>query len=578
MPDTTRLTALPGGLAAGDYLLVERNATAPFLFSVVPAKVAISGAYADLLSPPAIPAAVGQLTNDLGYQTAANVTAALLTYAKLASPAMTGTPTGPTAAAGTSTVQLATTAFVAASVAAATTGVSSVNTRTGAVVISSADVTAAMTYTPYSATNPAAYITIASVPVASGVVPLIDGAASAGVGATFSRGDHVHPTDASRAALASPSFSGVPLAPTAVTGNSSQQLATTAFVGASVAAATAGVSTFNARTGAVILSSGDVTAALTYVPASLSSPALSGVPTGPTAALGTSTVQLATTAFVAGSVAAATTGVSSFNTRTGAVALASGDVTLALAYTPYNATNPAAYITAAALPPASAAAPLPDGTAAAGTSLSYAREGHVHPTDPTLYPASNPSAFIAASGAPVQSVAGRAGAVLLGVGDVSGAAPSNAPTFTGPVTLGSNGAAPISIGTTGSYFGSNATFVNGFKYVASDYAWYVRSDGASGTSFHTAALGVAGAAIVDVPVWNVTPAGAFSLLTAPLGLSSGGTGATNAADTKTALGLAAVATTGQYADLGGRPTITTASSAIPLAETVRYFACTSSAR
>ena len=37
-------------------------------------------------------------------------------------------------------------------------------------------------------------------------------------------------------------------------------------------------------------------------------------------------------------------GVTSFNTRTGAVTLSSGDVTTALGFTPYNATNPAGYI------------------------------------------------------------------------------------------------------------------------------------------------------------------------------------------------------------------------------------------
>ena len=38
-------------------------------------------------------------------------------------------------------------------------------------------------------------------------------------------------------------------------------------------------------------------------------------------------------------------GVTSFNTRTGAVTLSSGDVTTALGFTPYNATNPSGYIT-----------------------------------------------------------------------------------------------------------------------------------------------------------------------------------------------------------------------------------------
>lgn len=44
------------------------------------------------------------------------------TYAKLASPALTGTPTAPTAAAGTNTTQLATTAFVTNAVGTATAG------------------------------------------------------------------------------------------------------------------------------------------------------------------------------------------------------------------------------------------------------------------------------------------------------------------------------------------------------------------------------------------------------------------------------------------------------------------------
>lgn len=44
------------------------------------------------------------------------------TYAKLASPALTGTPTAPTAAAGTNSTQIATTAFVANAVGTATAG------------------------------------------------------------------------------------------------------------------------------------------------------------------------------------------------------------------------------------------------------------------------------------------------------------------------------------------------------------------------------------------------------------------------------------------------------------------------
>jgi hypothetical protein len=44
-------------------------------------------------------------------------------------------------------------------------------------------------------------------------------------------------------------------------------------------------------------------------------------------------------------------GVTSFNTRTGAISLTSGDVTGALGFTPYNSTNPNGYITSSALNP-----------------------------------------------------------------------------------------------------------------------------------------------------------------------------------------------------------------------------------
>lgn len=66
--------------------------------------------------------------------------------------------------------------------------------------------------------------------------PAMDGTAAAGATLLYSRGDHVHPTDSSRAPLASPTFTGTPAGPTATAGTSTTQLATTAFVGAAVAA------------------------------------------------------------------------------------------------------------------------------------------------------------------------------------------------------------------------------------------------------------------------------------------------------------------------------------------------------
>lgn len=118
---------------------------------------------------------------------------------------------------------------------------------------------------------------------------------------------------------------------------------------------------------------------------------------------------------------------------------------------------------------AGAATPLIAGTAAPGTSLRYARQDHVHPTDTTRYAASNPTGYQTAAqvssaitaaayslptasttvlggvkidgttvtiaagvlSAAVASVAGRTGAVTIAVADVSGAAPLASPTLTG---------------------------------------------------------------------------------------------------------------------------------------------------
>lgn len=60
--------------------------------------------------------------------------------------------------------------------------------------------------------------------------PIMDGTAAPGTSAKFSKQDHVHPTDTSRAPLEAPTFTGVPAAPTAAADTNSTQLATTAFV------------------------------------------------------------------------------------------------------------------------------------------------------------------------------------------------------------------------------------------------------------------------------------------------------------------------------------------------------------
>jgi Chaperone of endosialidase len=305
---------------------------------------------------------------------------AFASYAPLDSPDFSGIPTAPTAALGTATGQIATTAFVMTAVADSTTGVVSFNGRSGLVVLLAADVTAL-----------------------------------------------------GFALLASPTFTGTPQAPTAGPGTNTAQLATCAFVMAAVAAATAGVSSFNGRTGTVTLTAADVAAvgvssfnsrigAVSLIAndisaaggAVLASPIFTGLPQAPTAALGTSTAQLATCAFVAAAIAALP-----------------------------------------AQPAPSTANPLMDGTAAPGTSVLYSRGDHVHPTDTSRAAASALASYMPLAGgnftgsvfAPAMTITGTLGAnevasstdVTAG-GIITATVGFNCQSANGQTTLGLTGA------------------------------------------------------------------------------------------------------------------------------------------
>lgn len=174
--------------------------------------------------------------------------------------------------------------------------------------------------------------------MASSSLPVMNGVASAGTATQFSRGDHVHATDSSRAPLANPTFTGTVIIPTVTpTTDNSTKAANTAFVQALISAVSSGVTTITAGagligggTGAVSLAvatngisnalaaqmptltlkgnniagtanAADLTVAQTMAllgAAPLASPTFTGTPAAPTPANGTNTTQLATTAFV----------------------------------------------------------------------------------------------------------------------------------------------------------------------------------------------------------------------------------------------------------------------------------------
>jgi hypothetical protein len=243
--------------------------------------------------------------------------------ALLASPVFTGVPAGPTAAPGTNTVQLATTAFVMAAVSGVVSGVSSFNARTGAVTLTSTDLSAAggalvaSSVASFNGRTGGVNLIANDISAASGALLASPAFTGLPTSTTPTAGDNSTriattafvASQTGFAPLASPAFTGVPTAPTAALGTNSTQLATTAFVLSEVAASVSGVASFNSRTGIVTLLANDVTAA---GGALLASPVFTGTPSAPTAAPGTSTTQLATTAFVA---ATATGGIKSVRSQ-----------------------------------------------------------------------------------------------------------------------------------------------------------------------------------------------------------------------------------------------------------------------
>ena len=166
-------------------------------------------------------------------------------------------------------------------------------------------------------TNSVALATTAYVVGQAGsATPVVDGTAAVGTSLRYARQDHVHPTDTSRAALASPTFTGTPLSTTAAADTNTTQIATTAYV-VGQASSTAPVIDGTATVGTSLkYARADHVHPTDTSRAALNSPAFTGtpsLPTGTTAVtqtVGNNTTAVATTAFVlanAGSTSFAST-------------------------------------------------------------------------------------------------------------------------------------------------------------------------------------------------------------------------------------------------------------------------------
>jgi hypothetical protein len=232
------------------------------------------------------------------------------------------TTTGATQTIGNSTaastVNIGTGATISGSTKAVNIGTAGVAGSTTNIAIGSTTGTSTTTLqgstvgvTVAADTNSTALATTAYVVGQAGsATPLVNGTAAVGTSLRFARQDHVHPTDTSRAALASPTFTGTPAAPTAAVDTNTTQLATTAFVLAQAAAATPLVNGTAAVGTSLRYARADHVHPTDTTRAPLASPAFTGtpsLPTGTTAvtqSAGNNTTAVATTAFVTAAVPA----------------------------------------------------------------------------------------------------------------------------------------------------------------------------------------------------------------------------------------------------------------------------------
>ncbi|WP_018609439.1 pyocin knob domain-containing protein [Uliginosibacterium gangwonense] len=311
--ESPALTGQPTAPTAEANSHDEQVANTAFVQTAIAA--AVSSAIASLVNnSPAALDTLNELATALGNDPnfATTITNALAAKAPLASPALTGTPTGPTAAAGTNTLQLATTAFVQAALSGKLTQTQTDalyaaigHTHSGYAPLASPALTGTPTApTATAGTNNAQLANTAFVQaaiaaaVSSAIASLVNNSPAAldtlnelatALGNDPNFATTITNALAAKAPLASPALTGTPTGPTAAAGTNNAQLATTAFV----QAATGGKLT-QAQTDALYAALGHTHNG--YAP--LASPALTGTPTAPTAAAGTNNAQLANTAFV----------------------------------------------------------------------------------------------------------------------------------------------------------------------------------------------------------------------------------------------------------------------------------------
>ena len=287
----------------------------------------------------------GPITSTGNATSIASQTGTGSTFVMSASPTLTGTPLATTATAGTNTTQIATTAFVTAAVSSGTTTNFTGNLAGDVTGTQSATVVGKINGTALSGLVTGILKNTTATGVPSIAIAGTDyltptGNGSALTGITESQVTNLTVDLALKAPLASPTLTGTPLAPTAIAGTNTTQLATTAFVTNAVSSGTTTNFTGNlagevtgtqsstvvgnaaviaktltgyTSTSGTVSSADNILGAIQKIngndalKAPLASPTLTGTPLAPTAIAGTNTTQIATTAFVTAAVSGGTT-------------------------------------------------------------------------------------------------------------------------------------------------------------------------------------------------------------------------------------------------------------------------------
>lgn len=334
-------------------------------------------------------------------QTLANKFAAMeaidATKAPLNSPALVGTPTAVSPATGDSTLRIANTGWAQGEF---------LNKTSGGIVTGTVDLQGSTTaITRAVDTNNTQLATTGFVVgQASAVTPNMNGTGAVGTSLRYARADHTHPTDTSRAPLASPTLTGTPAAPTAAVDTNTTQIATTAFVVGQAGSSNPLINGTAAPGTSLRYARQDHVHPTDTSRSPVASPTFTGLVTTPAG----STSQAGGLKLTSGSlktspVAGDSGGLEYDGTATSIINSSGTRQTFAYLASPTFTGTPAAPTAAADtnttqiattayfVGQAGSTNPLINGTAAPGTSLRFARQDHVHPTDTSRAPLASPA-------------------------------------------------------------------------------------------------------------------------------------------------------------------------------------------